>query len=276
MNELYITQAEEWRGSAPATEASAVPSYIATELSSRKWAHALVIPVLNEGLRLRRQLERVAESGSPVDVIISDGNSSDGSTEPAMLEALGASALIRLEGEGGLSSSLRAAFSYALDRGYEGVVLMDGNNKDDPDAIALFCHELAQFDFVQGSRYLKQGCAINTPHYREFLIRYIHAPLFSLLCGKRFTDSTNGFKGFSRRFLVAPGVAPFQPEFDQYELPYYLAWAACQHGFKVTEIPVIRRYPESGPTPTKIVGVKGYWRMLKPLLYLLGKRLRVI
>ncbi|HYG74238.1 MAG TPA: glycosyltransferase family 2 protein [Planctomycetota bacterium] len=248
-----------------------VPKYHAVVLQPRQYKYAVIVCALNEGERLIRQLTKMkANTAGLFDVIIADGPSTDGSTEPNRLKELGVHAVIVLEERGGLSSSLRASFAYVLEAGYSGAVIMDGHDKDDTEALHRFGKLLDDgLDFIQGSRFVPGGQAVNTPPRRTVLIRWIHAPYISVLCGKRFTDTTNGFRGFSRRFLEDEKVALFRKCFDQYELPYYLAWAACRYGFNVQEMPVTRAYPAAGPTPTKIIGFRGHWKMLKPLLMLL-------
>ena len=251
-----------------------VPPFEVVELSTEvRRRYALVIPVWNEGSRLVNQLGRTQKWSGECDVIISDKPSTDGSTTLEVLRPLGVRALVTLTAGGGLSASLRAAFAYAMTAGYEGVIMVDGNGKDDPEALPRFTAELdAGIDFVQGSRYRPGGKAENTPLSRHFLIRFVHAPFFSLLCGYRFTDTTNGFRGYSRKFLTSPEVNAFRAVFDQYELPYYLSWAAAHKGFAIREIPVTRSYPATGPIPTKITAIRGNWRMLKPLLMLMMRR----
>ena len=58
----------------------------------KRRAHALVIPVINEGERIRGQLERIRDADLPVDVIVADGGSTDGS-EASTEEALPAAHL---------------------------------------------------------------------------------------------------------------------------------------------------------------------------------------
>jgi len=53
-------------------------------------------------------------------------------------------------------------------------------------------------------------------------VRILHAPLVSLASRFRYTDTTNGFRGYSRRFLEDPRVAAFRDVFPGYELHYYL------------------------------------------------------
>ena len=83
--------------------------------------------------------------------------------------------------------------------------------------------------------------------------------------GFRYTDTTNGFRAYSRRFLLDERVAPFRDVFTGYELHYYLAIRAAQLGFNVCETPVTRAYPQHGRTPTKIRGVRGNLLILRTL-----------
>jgi hypothetical protein len=63
------------------------------------------------------------------------------------------------------------------------------------------------------------------------------------------TDTTNGYRAFSRNFLMDPRVRFDREEFRYYEVEQYLAWRAIRLGFRCCEIPVIRRYPEPGKRP---------------------------
>ena len=252
------------------------PMFDFIQIKPKSKSVALVIPTLNEGARLHNQLRKMNPQLEHVDVYLSDAPSTDGSTDLAILRELGVSGVINLGEPGALSSSLRAAFCQVLTMGYESVILVDGNDKDDPEAIPRFIAELNKgADFVQGSRYIGSGQAINTPKHRDFLIKFVHAPLFSLICGRRFTDTTNGFRAFSSRLLTDSWVRPFRHEFVYYDFPYFLAWAACRGKFKVADIHVTRAYPASGPIPTKISFLKGNWRMFMVLLRLIIMRFTV-
>jgi glycosyltransferase involved in cell wall biosynthesis len=223
--------------------------------------------VLNEGPRLRTQLERMRPLTGRVDLVVADGGSTDGGTDPALLAGLGAQALLVKRGPGGLSAQMRMALAHALAGGSAGVVVMDGNNKDDPAAVPEFVRRLAEgADHVQGSRYVPGGRAVNTPWARHLAVRWLHAPLVSRAAGVRYTDTTNGFRAYSRRLLLDPRVAPFRAVFDRYELHYYLAIRAARLGYRVCEVPVTRAYPPAGRTPTKIRGLRGNLLILRTLL----------
>ncbi len=243
-----------------------VPEYRSLELAPRRGRYAIAVFVVNEGERLLGQLERMRPHTSDVDVIVADGGSSDGSTTRAELESRGVNTLLVKTGPGRLSAQMRMALAFAMTRGYEGVLTIDGNGKDDPAAIPSFVDALRSgFDHVQGSRFVSGGRAIRTPLLRLLGIRLVHAPLVSLAARHRYTDTTNGFRAYSRRLLLDPRVAPFRDCFDLYELHYYLAVRAARLRFRVCELPVTRAYPAHGPTPTKIHGMRGNWVVFRNL-----------
>lgn len=246
------------------TDADQLPEYTIIFENPRTSSYCVLIPVINEGVRILDQLAGMQAASLGCDIIIVDGGSTDGSTEADKLRALGVDSLLVKTGAGKLSAQLRIGLARSMQRGYAGVVTIDGNGKDDFGAIPEFVAKLgAGFDAVQGSRYLPGGIAENTPLDRELGVRLIHAPLISVGARFRYTDTTNGFRAFSRRFLLDPRVRPFRAVFDTYNLHYYLAVRAPRLGFKVCEIPVARRYPADGPTPSKIRGLAGKLHILK-------------
>jgi dolichol-phosphate mannosyltransferase len=226
-----------------------------------------VIPVINEGERIKSLLARMSalEIDSFADIIIVDGGSTDGSLAPELLQKNGVRGLLLKTGPGKLSAQLRCAYSFALDQGYEGIVTIDGNDKDDPEAIHRFIDALKQgVDFVQASRFIVGGIAENTPKSRDFAVRFIHAPMLSLFSGFRWTDTTQGFRAYSRKMLLDSKIAPFRDVFMTYELLAYLSYRAPKLGYRCLELPTIRRYPK-GEVPTKISSFKGNLSLLQVL-----------
>ncbi|WP_321936397.1 glycosyltransferase family 2 protein [Paraburkholderia sp. J8-2] len=244
-----------------------VPAFKIQMTSEPRGPWCVVIPVINEGARIRKLLERMValDIASMADVIIVDGGSVDGSLDLEFLKSKGVHTLVLKTGPGKLSAQLRCAYAFALDQGYEGIVTIDGNDKDDPNAISRFIEELKRgVDFVQASRYLKGGIAENTPKSRDLAIRLIHAPMLSLFSGFHWTDTTQGFRAYSRRMLLDPKVAPFRDVFSTYELLAYLSYRAPKLGYRCLELATARRYPK-GEVPTKISSVKGNLSVLQVL-----------
>jgi dolichol-phosphate mannosyltransferase len=170
-----------------------------------------VIPVINEGERIRRQLMRIAEARPRADVVIADGGSTDGSLDEEFLRRTNVRVRLVKRGPGRLSAQLRMAYAWCLDQGYVGIVTMDGNGKDNVEAIDRFVDKLEQgYGYVQGSRYRAGGEGINTPLDRKIAGRWIHAPLLSLAGRRWYTDTTNGFRAYSAAYLRDPRVCPFR------------------------------------------------------------------
>jgi glycosyltransferase involved in cell wall biosynthesis len=201
-----------------------------------------------------------------VDIIVIDGGSTDGSLDLDSLRQDHVRGLLVKTGPGKLSAQLRCAYAHALDQGYDGIITIDGNDKDDPEAIPRFVEQLRLgVDFVQASRFVAGGVAENTPKSRDLAIRYVHAPMLSWSSGFRWTDTTQGFRAYSRSMLLDQRVAPFRDLFMNYELLAYLSYRAPKLGYHCIELPTVRRYPR-GEVPTKISGLTGNLALLKVLI----------
>jgi glycosyltransferase involved in cell wall biosynthesis len=245
-----------------------VPAFETPLWLGRLHPWCVVIPVLDEGDRIKSLLFRMATLNLDriADIIIVDGGSADGSLGLDSLRQKGVRGLLVKTGPGKLSAQLRCAYAYALDQGYEGIVTIDGNDKDDPEAIPRFIEELkGGTDFVQASRFIAGGVAQNTPKSRDLAIRYLHAPMLSLSSGFRWTDTTQGFRAYSRRMLLDRRIAPFREVFVNYELLAYLSYRSPRLGYRCLELPTARRYPQ-GKVPTKISVLRGNLSLLKVLL----------
>ena len=254
---------------APEVRASwRVPAFETSLWLGRQHPWCVVVPVINEGERIKSLLSRMAalKIDSIADIIIVDGGSTDVSLGLESLQKNRVRGLLVKTGPGKLSAQLRCAYAFALDQGYEGIVTIDGNDKDDPEAILRFIEALKQgVDFVQASRFLAGGVAENTPKLRDFAIRFIHAPMLSLFSGFKWTDTTQGFRAYSRKMLLDAKIDVFRDIFKTYELLAYLSYRAPRLGYRCLELPTVRRYPK-GEVPTKISSFKGNLSVLQVLI----------
>ena len=246
-----------------------VPRFEYTEFSDRSSDYCVLIPVINEGERIARELRRAYAAGIPscADLVICDGGSTDGSLEADFLRSLGVNTLLIKRDSGKQGAQLRMGIWWALRRGYRGIITVDGNDKDSIEDVPAFIEKLREgFDLVQGSRFLPGGEAVNTPPIRYLSVRLIHAPLISLTARHHFTDTTNAFRAYSRRYLEDPRVQPLREVFVSYELLAYLSVRATQIGLRACEIPVRRVYPKGEKAPTKISFFRGNAELMKILL----------
>lgn len=252
-----------------------VPRFECREYADKQHDYVLLIPVINEGERIKRELLRAKEFhiSDWVDIVICDGGSTDGSLEDEQLNDWEVNTLLVKRDEGKQGAQLRMGIWWALKRGYQGVLTIDGNNKDSIEDVPKFIEKLkAGYDLVQGSRFIAGGKAINTPKLRYAAVRIIHAPIISLTAGQHFTDTTNAYRAYSRKYLEDPRVQPLRDIFMSYELLAYLSVRATQLGMRACEVPVRREYPLHEKTPTKISPWKGNANLMNILFRnLIGK-----
>jgi len=170
----------------------------------------------------------------------------------------------------GAGASVRTVHRYALNKGYDLLVLVAGNDKDDPLLIPQLIKPIMEhgYDYVQGSRYLMGGSYGRMPMYRFIATKYVHPLLFSLITARRITDSTNGFRAYRTSLLRDKRIDLKQDWLDRYELEPYFFYKAVRLGYKVKEIPVSKIYPPKDLGYTKMRPILGWWSILRPLLFL--------
>ncbi len=250
------------------TSLAGVPDYTLQAFAPKQQNACLLIPIINEGARILAELATAQANGIDkcTDIVLCDGGSTDGSMAPERLAALGVNTLLVKTGAGKQGAQLRMGLHHALEAGYENIITIDGNNKDSIEDVPLFLQKLDEgYDLIQGSRFIKGGVAENTPPVRFLAVRLIHAPIISLAARQWFTDTTNAYRGYSRKYLTHPAVQPLRDVFMGYELLAYLSVRATQLGLKGCEVPVRRSYPKTGKTPTKIHGMRGNNDLLRCL-----------
>ena len=157
----------------------------------------------NEGEKIRRTLSRHPAQRA-YDLLVMDDGSTDGSLASLDLGVI----VLRNETNLGIGASMKIVFDFALERGYEILVIQAGNDKDEPLEIPRLVAPIlaGEADFVQGSRFLTGGQYGNMPGYRIVATRTIHPLLFSIAAGKHVTESTNGFRAFRTALLRDPRI----------------------------------------------------------------------
>ena len=233
----------------------------------------LVCPVaFNENVKLKSAIERFLKSPARdrADYLIVDDASTDGTTEMIRNFAARGVKMIRHEDRSGVGAAIRTAIKYAISHGYEVLVIMAGNDKDNPDEIPRLIDPIIQegYDLVQGSRYLSpKGAGGDMPFYRKVATR-VHPALLSLFVGRTLTDSTNGFRAFRLSIFENKAINIDQDWLDHYELEPYLLYKAITLGYKFREAPVTKIYPSRKSGYTKMRPIVGWWSILKPVFYL--------
>ncbi len=230
-----------------------------------------IAPVYDEELKISNVVRRVPRDVVDEMLVVDDG-SQDSSAKVA--RDLGAQ-VISMGRVAGVGAALRTGYEYAIKNGFDVAVVMAGNDKDAPEEIPLLLDPIADGTafFVQGSRFLKSDANFGPmPFYRKIATR-VHPILFSLVAGRRVTESTNGFRAVHRKVLEDPGLDLSQSWLDQYELEPYLYLRTIKLGYATAEVPVTKIYPPKELGQTKMKPITGWWSIVRPLI-LIGLGLR--
>ncbi len=207
----------------------------------------VIIPTYNERENLVPLLKQIFSEGLPLEVLIIDDNSPDGTGAVADEIAASDSRVHTMHraGKMGLGSAYVAGFQYALERDYDAVFEMDADFSHNPDSLPEFLRELETADLVVGSRYLHGVTVVNWPLSR--LILSYGANLYSrIITGLPLKDATGGFKCFRREVLEAIDLTRVRS--DGYGFQIEINFKAWRKGFRIREIPILfvdRRAGES-------------------------------
>lgn len=104
------------------------------------------------------------------------------------------------------------------------------------------------------------------PLYRKLATR-LHPFLVGLVCGRRITESTNGYRAIALSVLDDRRIDLDQPWLDHYELEVYLLIKLLRLGYRTCEVPVSKIYPPKELGRTKMRPVIDWWKMLRPIIF---------
>ena len=191
----------------------------------------VVIPAFNEGLTIRQVIDQVKKVG--LDVVVVDDGSTDNTAEVARSSGV---PVLRLVNNQGVGSALRCGFRWAIERGYEAVLQIDGDGQHDPSLAEDLLRAASETgsDMVIGSRFLAESGSFETGRNRRLIMRLM-ATAVSRRAGNRLTDVTSGF-----RVIRKPLLQHLAEELP----PYYLgdtfeaAFVAAKRGYQIREVPV--------------------------------------
>lgn len=199
----------------------------------------------------------------------------NGSVDNTALEAEEAGALVISHPVNlGAGGGIRTGLEYGRLNNYDLLAVLAGDNQDDPNDLFKAVDKIIdeELDYVQGSRWLTDGKRENMTLSRTILT-WLYSFLFRALFRKRITDATNGFRVFRREVLDNQKLNLWQDWLLHYEMEPYLLIQTCRAGYRVSEVPVTKRYHNDMKDNTKMVPFKSWWSILRPL-FLLSLRLK--
>ncbi len=201
----------------------------------------VIIPTYNEIENIEDIVRRIFSIPLPVDLLIVDDGSPDGTAERVkqlQAEFPDQLHLQQRKGKMGLGTAYIHGFCYALQRGYEFIFEMDADLSHNPeDLIKLYwaCAEEGN-DVSIGSRYSNGVNVVNWPMSRV-LLSYFASRYVRFITGLPIHDTTAGFKCYRRKVLET--IKLDKIKFVGYAFQIEMKFLAWKYGFRLVEVPII-------------------------------------
>jgi dolichol-phosphate mannosyltransferase len=199
----------------------------------------IIVPTVNERENLPRMAQKLLSLPVGVDVLVVDGNSSDGTGKIAdeLAEKHPQIHVLHEQKKSGLGRAYLAGFKWALENQYEFIFEMDGDFSHNPEDVPKFLAAAKDenADLVLGSRYSGGIRVVNWPLKRLMLSRCAGIYV-KVVTGMPFTDPTGGYKCFRRRALQA--VILDQIHSNGYSFQIEMTHRLWRQGMKIVEVPI--------------------------------------
>jgi len=207
----------------------------------------VIIPALNEREALPRVLETLRAAVPNFDVLVVDDGSTDGTADVARDAGV---MVAQLPYNLGIGGAIRTGFRYAVRQKYDRAVQFDADGQHDVSQLKKLIVELDRgADMVIGSRFGTTDSKYQTGIVRGGAMGLLRV-VVSVMAGRRFTDTSSGFRAYSKRML----------EYFSRNWPLdYLSDAvesillASYSGFNVVEVPVMMHRRAGGQPSNRSV-----------------------
>lgn len=224
-----------------------------------------VVPAYNEERAIGAVVDEIRASAASFDVVVIDDGSTDATSRVAGEHG---AAVVTLPFNLGIGGAVQTGFKYALERGYELAVRLDGDGQHDPAELPklLAPVQRGEADIVTGSRFADGAAAYRPPFARRIGITWF-AKLVSLLTRQRVTDTTSGFQALNLK-----GIALFAGDYPNDYPEVEATVLVFKHRLRLAEVPVRMREREHGES--SITFLRSVYYMLKVTLALLVAMVR--
>lgn len=204
----------------------------------------VIIPAWNEEAPLPEVLAELRRTVPDCDVVVVSDGSTDATADVARA---GGADVVELPYNLGIGGALRTGFRYAVRHGYQRGVQFDADGQHDATQITILLDSLAGgTDLAIGSRFAGATDQNGDGDYRVGKVRGGAMGLLRFtvrrVTRQPFTDTSSGFRGFSRPMLEF--FAETYP--SEYMESVEALLMAHRAGFAVREVPVVMRERQDG------------------------------
>src|SRR5919202_1871054 len=165
---------------------------------SRTLRTIAIVPAYNEEGSLATVIEEIHAAEPDLEIVVVNDASTDGT---ARVAAAAGVPVVHLPFNVGIGGAVQTGYQYALERGFDVAVQVDGDGQHDPRELAEILDPIfdGRADLVVGTRFAEGG------GYRGTRLRRVGIKLFaaivSVLVRQRVTDTTSGFRAINRKAL---------------------------------------------------------------------------
>ena len=164
----------------------------------------LIIPAYNEEENILRVIKKINDYNSKNDfrldyIVINDG-SKDNTLKILKENNINHINLINNLGIGG---AVQTGYKYALENNYDIAVQFDGDGQHDINYVKKICEPIinGEANMCIGSRYLDKKSSSFQSTFMRRLGKNIISFLIKILCKKRITDPTSGFRAADKDII---------------------------------------------------------------------------
>jgi glycosyltransferase involved in cell wall biosynthesis len=198
-----------------------------------------LIPAFNEEEALPGVLAELREAVPDLDVLVISDGSRDRTAEVARAAGVN---VVELPYNLGIGGALQTGFRFAQRGGWTRAVQVDADGQHDPGQIARLLGALDEgADLVIGTRFAESDSGYEVGRTRGRAMGAMRIAV-RMLSGRRFTDTSSGFRAFS-----ADVIAFFAETYPaEYMDSVEALLLALRQGFAVVEVPVTMRERQAG------------------------------
>ena len=226
-----------------------------------------ILPAYNEEGKIGKVIKKVKAVSLVDEIIVADDCSTDKTKCEA--ESLGATVISHAVNMG-VGAGIRSGIMYGIKNNFDIAVILSGDDQHEPKELPMVLEKLksSKRNFIQGSRRLKGGDAVNPPLFREITTR-LFSLVMTIFTGQRVTDGTNGFRAFYLSMFEDTAINLDQQWLNTYELePYLLYKAIKSKNIDVVEVPITVYYRGEKQSYSKMKPFRDWWRLSRPLFFL--------
>ena len=206
----------------------------------------LFIPMYNCEKQIVRVLDQLNEEVCSYlsEVIVINNQSTDNGAEavtnylkekPLKIKA----SLLRNDQNYGLGGSQKVAFKYAIDNGFDYVIMLHGDDQGDIKNILPYLKnkEYRNYDCFLGARFMKGSKLEGYSAFRSFGNRVYNA-IYSIGCGKKIYDLGSGLNMYRVEILKSGFYTKYK---DNLMFNYCMVLGQAFYNYKVKFFPILWR-----------------------------------